>query len=108
MRAFSTLFVLFFTILLFVHTEAEAQTNAYSDKKRMELFKSIENNFQIPWFYMAAIDQYEHSIRNARRDLPDSSGSIGILIPPEKWSGLLNPNLHDQNPKRIAFLKVWG
>ncbi|WP_019243808.1 MULTISPECIES: M23 family metallopeptidase [Bacillus] len=108
MRAFSTFIAIISTILIFVHNDVEAQTNTFSDKKRMELFKNIEDNFQIPWFYMAAIDQYEHSIRNARRDLPDSEGSIGILIPPEKWSGLLNPNIFDQNPRRIAFFDGIG
>ena len=54
------------------HAESGAQTRFNPDEKRMELFKEIEKSFDIPWYYIAAIDQYEHSIRNARKDLPDS------------------------------------
>ena len=90
------------------HAESGAQTRSNPDEKRMELFKEIEKNFDIPWYYIAAIDQYEHSIRNARKDLPDSDGPIGILVPPEKWSGLANPDPYDTNPGSILFFGGMG
>ncbi|WP_042352456.1 M23 family metallopeptidase [Bacillus massiliigorillae] len=88
--------------------DVKAETTTNSDVERMKLFKTIERHYQIPWYYIAAIDQYEHSLRNARRDLPDSDGPIGILVPPEKWSGLLNPNPYDTNPMSITFFDGIG
>lgn len=109
MRSFiSTLVFLSLFLCSQLITEAQTTTTQASDIERMKLFKTIERQFQIPWYYIAAIDQYEHSVRNARRDLPDSDGPIGILIPPEKWSGLLNPNPYDDNPLRIAFFEGIG
>lgn len=94
------------------------QANAGPDKqemsdsersaKRMMLYKNIESAMQIPWYYMAAIDQYEHSLRNSRRDLETAKGAVGIYIEPEKWSGMLNPNKNDDNPVSISFFDGIG
>lgn len=108
MRACTIVLLTFSIALLFAQKDVEAQNNNYSTKKRMELYKMVEKYYDIPWYYIAGIDQYEHSLRNARKDLPDSDGPIGILIPPEKWSGPLNPNSYDTNPQRIAFFDGLG
>lgn len=108
MRACTIVLLTFSIALLFAQKDVEAQNNNYSTKKRMELYKMVEKYYDIPWYYIAGIDQYEHSLRNARKDLPDSDGPIGILIPPEKWSGPLNPNSYDTNPQRIAFFDGIG
>ncbi|PLT34090.1 M23 family metallopeptidase [Bacillus sp. V5-8f] len=76
--------------------------------KRMILYKNIETAMQIPWYYMAAIDQYEHSLRNSRRDLEKAKGAIGIYVPPELWSGIMNPNKSDNNPLSISFFEGIG
>ncbi|MGE7905974.1 M23 family metallopeptidase [Peribacillus sp. NPDC094092] len=75
---------------------------------RMELYKSMEATLQIPWYYLAGADQYEHSLRAARRDLEPSKGLIGIHIEPSKWSGALNPDLKDVNPLTITFFDGLG
>ncbi|PLT30355.1 M23 family metallopeptidase [Peribacillus deserti] len=77
----------------------------YKVKLRMSLYEYVETVTTIPWYFIAAIDQYEHSVRNARRDLPDSDGPVGVHIDPKIWSGMLNPNLNDENPASIQF---WG
>ena len=71
-------------------------------KNRMELYKRVEDSTQLPWYYIAAFDQYERSIRLSRKDLP-APGTLGILIPADKWSGLTNPNKEDNNPLTISF-----
>ncbi len=77
-------------------------------KQRMELYKKIERLTFIPWYYLAAADQYERNIRSMRKDLPDPEGVAGLLIPQEKWSGLLNPDKKDTNPERIRFFEGIG
>ena len=108
MRACTIVLLTFSIALLFAQQDVGAQTNNHSIKQRMELYKMVEKYYDIPWYYIAGIDQYEHSLRNARKDLPDSDGPIGLLIPPEKWSGPLNPNSYDTNPQRIAFFDGLG
>ncbi|MFB6467524.1 M23 family metallopeptidase [Cytobacillus sp. Hz8] len=77
-------------------------------EKRMELYKKVEMVTNIPWYYLAAIDQYEHNIRLSRRDIPDSDGVIGIYFKPEEWAGLLNPNMKDENPLSIQLFNGIG
>ncbi|MFS0780311.1 M23 family metallopeptidase [Bacillus sp. 1P06AnD] len=95
-------------MLFFTSDPADAAQDSAEDAARMKLYKQIESFYSIPWYYIAAIDQYEHSVRNARTDLPDSQGHIGILIPSEKWSGMMNPNAFDTNPSRISFFEGMG
>lgn len=75
---------------------------------RMELYKTMDNIYQIPWYYIAAIDQYERNIQPVRQDLPIKKGLISIYFSKEKWAGFLNPNPEDQNPMRIQFFNGFG
>ncbi|WP_083935200.1 M23 family metallopeptidase [Bacillus sp. 1NLA3E] len=77
-------------------------------QKRMELYKKVEAITNIPWYYLAAVDQYERNIRFSRRDLPKPVGTIGIYFRPEEWAGLLNPNANDDSPSSIAFFDGIG
>jgi len=67
-------------------------------EQRMALYKKTETLTQIPWYYIAAIDQYE------RNKISDSSEEklISIDIPPEKWFGV--GNLEFNNDERIIQL----
>jgi peptidoglycan LD-endopeptidase LytH len=76
--------------------------------ERMNLYKNIEATLFIPWYYMAAVDQYEHALRNAKKDLKPAKGAIGINIEPRSWSGWLNPNPEDTNPQSISFFDGIG
>lgn len=76
--------------LLFVPFQAFAAAPNDLYDKRMELYKKAEAISFIPWYYFAAVDQYERSVRQARRDLPKPTGVISIYIPPERWAGPLN------------------
>ncbi|XJZ29150.1 M23 family metallopeptidase [Bacillota bacterium Lsc_1132] len=77
-------------------------------QKRMELYKKVETITQIPWYYLAAIDQYERNIRQVRRDLPKPDGVVGIYFTREEWCGIANPNHSDQNPATIQFFNGIG
>jgi len=103
--------VLFILWILFAfsHTvEAKEMTQTQTYKKRMDLYSKTEAISGVPWYYIAAIDQYERSIRYVRKDLPKPSGLTGILIPPERWTGLGNPNINDQNLLSIQFFNGIG
>lgn len=92
---------LFFTGIPMVANAAEGNQNVFQE--RMYLYSKMEALTQIPWYYYAAIDQYERSIRRARKDIPKETGLIGIYIKPEVWAGALNPNLNDTNPLSIQL-----
>ena len=101
-------FLLFFTTLFTVR-DAQAKTNESDPyQERMKLYKKVETVTQIPWYYLAAIDQYERSIRQVRRDLPKPDSVIGIYFRPEEWAGLTNPNPLEENPAIIQFFDGKG
>jgi len=76
--------------------------------QRMKLYTKIESVTNIPWYYLAAIDQYERNVRQARKDIPAAEGITGIFFKPEEWTGSLNPDLNDENPKSIQFFNGFG
>ncbi|HLU20948.1 M23 family metallopeptidase [Lederbergia graminis] len=72
-------------------------------QQRMDIYKRVEERSGVPWYYLAAIDQFERSIRYVRKDLPDPDEIIGYYIPAEKWAGPANPNPDDVNPISIEI-----
>lgn len=104
-----TLFL--FIILMFVSgvlVEAGELSQSETYEKRMELYKKTEALTGVPWYYIAAMDQYERSIRHVRQDLPKPEGIIGLYFKPEHWSGILNPDKEDTNPLTISFFNGIG
>ena len=87
---------------------AQAKDGQGLINQRMEIYKRVEASTQLPWYYIAALDQYERSVRLARKDLPDPTGTLSILIPPDKWSGIANPSQEDTDPLSIAFFEGIG
>jgi peptidoglycan LD-endopeptidase LytH len=87
---------------------AEQLSEEQIHTKRMELFQKNEALTHIPWYYLAAVDQYERSLRFARKDREKPSSLISIYIDAEKWSGPLNPHLQDKNPKTISLFNGFG
>lgn len=86
--------------------KASGENNLYH--QRMKLYKQVEAVTHIPWYYIAAVDQYERNVRAARRDLPKAGGASGIYFPPEQWAGIFNPNHEDENPATIDFFGGMG
>lgn len=98
--------LLFASSLMGMDVQAKEPVNPYQE--RMMLYQKVETITQIPWYYLAAIDQYERSIRQARRDLPKPDSTIAIYYPPEVWAGLANPNPAEENPAIIQFFNGKG
>ncbi|WP_318245526.1 M23 family metallopeptidase [Cytobacillus stercorigallinarum] len=97
------------TVLSFIQPDTTAASevdDVYT--KRMALYERIEAVTTIPWYYLAAIDQYERNVRQSRRDLPKAEGITGIYFKPEEWVGFTNPNINDEDPKTIKFFNGIG
>src|SRR5699024_2313002 len=62
------------------------ETNMYEE--RLSLYKKTEAISNVPWYYLAAMDQYE---RNKQLKSPDEESLISIRFPDELWYGIGNP-----------------
>ncbi len=89
-----------------VSTE-EAQTQEALVSERMDYYIKYAS-LDVPWFYLAAIDQYERNIQQVRSDLPAKKGAIAIHIKEDFWVGEMNPESDDQLPLTIAYFGGQG
>lgn len=73
---------------------------------RRHLYETIGQMTQIPWYRLAAIDQYERTITRAHpKDRKHPERLTGIFMTPPAWRGWLNPDETDQHPESILFSK---
>ncbi|MFD1334017.1 M23 family metallopeptidase [Oceanobacillus iheyensis] len=85
-------FILFITTFpLTILAEDNQENDIY--EQRMALFKKTEALTQIPWYYFAAIDNYERNITNS--DEPEKV--ISIEFAEEIWYGLGNAAKASEN-----------
>ncbi|MFC0523862.1 M23 family metallopeptidase [Pontibacillus salicampi] len=85
-------------ILIPFHVNAKEEGNPYEE--RMVLYHNMEALTHVPWYYLAAVDQYERNIQKE----PASKDLISITIPPEIWKGAGNPNQTNVVSKEEATL----
>ena len=105
------LFITFIITFLLPTSHSNAEDNKNPEQiyeERMFLYKKVEVITQIPWYYFAAIDQYERSLRRSRKDLPKAEGLTGIYFNPTFWAGSLNPNKEDTNQVSIGLFGGMG
>jgi murein DD-endopeptidase MepM/ murein hydrolase activator NlpD len=84
----------------------EQEIDVYEE--RMALYLKYEALTHIPWYYLAAVDQYERNLAEVRKDIPKRDGLTAIHFPPEYWAGELNPNQEDTFPESIRFFNGKG
>ncbi|AJY73788.1 M23 family metallopeptidase [Paenibacillus beijingensis] len=61
------------------------------------------------WYQLAAIDQYERTLSDAKpKERPKLGQWAGVYISEEKWAGELNPDKGDSNPKSIRVFNGIG
>ncbi|WP_125666826.1 M23 family metallopeptidase [Paenibacillus baekrokdamisoli] len=78
-------------------------------EKRQELYNRISELTSIPWYRLAAIDQYERNITKVRSKTREQLGSwISIFVTEADWSGQLNPDVHDEVPASIRWFNGIG
>lgn len=99
------IFILFGNTTLAVAKEP-SQADIY--QQRMNIYQQVEATTFVPWYYLAALDQYERNIRLIRSDLPKPEGITGIYFSPEQWSGFLNKNKDDHHPFFISLFNGMG
>src|SRR5699024_9359434 len=91
---------IFFTILfLFIKPNVFAE-EIYDE--RLSLYKKVETMTNVPWYYLAAFDQYE---RNIQKDKQEEL--ISISFPEEVWYGMGNI-YSDEKIETITFFNGMG
>ncbi|MDY0408794.1 M23 family metallopeptidase [Virgibacillus soli] len=85
------------------HTALASDKNESIYEERIALYKKTEAITQIPWYYIAAIDQYERQIHYKDSEDP----LVSIKIPAEKWYGIGNIN-HIQDVNIINLFNGLG
>lgn len=84
------LIIIFFCLVPISSISAEENDSIY--KERMALYKKTEAITQVPWYFLAAIDQYERQVH----ELPNDT-VISIQYSPEEWFGIGNVNQIQDN-----------
>lgn len=89
-----------------VHAQQPHQLNTQQIfAERMELYHGMSLISGIPWYYLAALDQYERILATANpKDRPaEKNAIIAVYFTPADWSGLANPNQEDSDPRTISL-----
>jgi len=78
-------------------------------RERKVLYDHIGSLTGIPWYRLAAIDQYERTITKARPKTRKQLGEwIGVFVTEPGWAGELNPDQEDQLPASIKWFSGIG
>ncbi|MFD1434071.1 M23 family metallopeptidase [Kroppenstedtia eburnea] len=96
----------FLIILLFVNgifSPVCAREQEKTEATRQSLFEKVGTLSGIPWYVLAAMDQYERNLQQVRQDLKKRKGPVAITVPPKLWSGITNPDPDDTIPESIRF-----
>ena len=64
--------------------------------------------FLIPWYHLAAIDQYERNIQSVRSDIPKRESIIAIQFSEEYWDGPLNSSDGNTPSSDISYFGGMG
>lgn len=77
------LLILLFSSFPFPASVKGAEKSDEAKQERMALYKKTAAATGLPWYYLAAIDQYEHNLPTESKE----EKLIAIEIPEEKWFG---------------------
>ncbi|WP_212775045.1 M23 family metallopeptidase [Polycladomyces abyssicola] len=94
--------VMSLTLALTFPSAAAKNPHAETDWRK-QVFKNVEMLTGLPWYYLAAMDQYERNLQKVRRDLPRKKGWLAIHIPAESWAGVINPDQEDNMEVSIHY-----
>ncbi len=80
-----------------------------SFEQRRSLYERFSALTGIPWYRLAAIDQYERTLTKANsKSREQTAPVISIYVDPIKWAGMMNPDHEDSNPKSIQWFHGVG
>ncbi|HJV44367.1 MAG TPA: M23 family metallopeptidase [Bacillota bacterium] len=96
-------------------TYAKASAATDLEQERFELFQKFGQITGIPWYYLAAMNQYEKNIAKfstkpgkKQKDASTGRQLLSIDIPSELWGGMLNPDQNERNVNIIQFFDGLG
>lgn len=92
----------FFFLFASVVSAAEGPSREEILAKRMDYYIKYSTD-TLPWYYLAAIDQYERNIQEVRKDIPRSEGVVAIQFSEDFWTGVLNPLKDDTDMATITY-----
>src|SRR5690625_2810176 len=100
-------------VTISVATDVQAEPNEKMSEEeiyneRLALYLKYEALTMVPWYYLAAVDQFERNVVRVRPDLPKRETVSAIHYPEEEWVGLLNPLTDDDQAAGIAFFDGIG
>ncbi len=100
----------FFIICFILFIGNIIKTNAQTTEleQRMGLYQEYSVLTDIPWYLIAAIDQYERNTKNYRSYCPKQSEVISICFDPQIWSGINNPKTDDDDLYTIGLFNGIG
>lgn len=97
----------FFLLSSSVVLAEEQLTREQILEKRMDYYIKYSST-TLPWYYLAAVDQFERNIQQVRNDIPKREGTLAIQFSDDYWTGVLNPNKEDTLSASIAFFNGNG
>ncbi len=76
-------------------------TDAQMQEMRQKLYKDYETASGVPWYQIAAVDQYERNTYKFREQCTYKYDTISICFTNEIWSGPENPIYYDNDSYTI-------
>ncbi len=101
-----TIFIIIFLLCVSHTSYIKAEDNEI--KHRMNFYHNYSLMTDIPWYIIAAIDQYERNTKNYRSYCPKEDEVISICFDPSEWSGVNNPIKEDNDPYTIGLFNGIG
>ncbi|MGA8941204.1 MAG: M23 family metallopeptidase [Thermoactinomyces sp.] len=97
-------------LILFTSSlKATAQSPSENEEDLIYLFKSMQLLTGVPWYYLAAVNQFEKNLmQNEKNKEKKPHKVLSIQIRKEVWAGILNPDPDDKNPESIRFFQGIG
>jgi murein DD-endopeptidase MepM/ murein hydrolase activator NlpD len=88
--------------------EAHPQSEADVLAERRALYDSVAAITGVPWYVLAAIDQYDRTLRRTRKDEAVERAFIDIHYSRRDWAGPTNPDPDDDVPFSIRWFRGAG
>ena len=79
------------TLFLLLPTQVVHASRVDEPEVRLKWYQDFSHASGVPWYEIAAIDQYERNIFSFREECVFEYKTISICIPDAIWSGPLNP-----------------
>ena len=100
-------FIVLFLVFSSVVSAAGEPTKEELLTQRMGYYQNY-SHFDLPWYYLAAVDKFERNVQLVRNDIPTKEGPIAIQFSDDYWVGALNPIKNDTLSTSIAFFGGHG